>query len=123
MRQFERLKADVESLRTDLKIVDNDRTALAARARAVDEAATALREELARRASSETALVGERDRFATEVRNHADRLAALERELSRRTSELTTIAGRHDTMARTLKALERSWIGRKALAGTRRSAA
>ncbi len=122
MRQLDRLKVEAESLRTDLKIIDNDRTALAARARAVDEAASGLREELARRGTAEGTVLGERDRLAAEVRNQADRVATLERELGRRMGELTSLAGRHDTMARTLAALERSWIGRKALAarGVRR---
>ncbi|HVF63783.1 MAG TPA: hypothetical protein VNE58_07300 [Casimicrobiaceae bacterium] len=120
MRQLDRLKSELDSARTDLKILDNDRTALTARAQAVDHAAAALRDELARRASAETSLASERDRLAGEVRNHSDRLGTLERDLSRRLSELTSLAGRHDTMARTLKALERSWLGRKALAVTRR---
>jgi len=122
-RQFERLKADLDSARTDLRILDNDRTALAARAQAVDHAAGALREELARRATSEAAIVAERDRLAGDVRNQADRLATLERELAKRMSELAMLSGRHETMKSTLSALERSWIGRKALAGTRRAPA
>jgi hypothetical protein len=122
-RQLERLKAELESSRTDLKILDNDRTALTARAQAVDHAARALREELSRRASAESSLSGERDRLAAELRNHADRMASLERELMKRVAELTALSGRHDTLARTLAALERSWLGRKALAGTRRSPA
>jgi hypothetical protein len=50
-------------------------------------------------------------------------MASLERELMKRVAELTALSGRHDTLARTLAALERSWLGRKALAGTRRSPA
>lgn len=122
-RQFERLKTELESARTDLKILDHDRTALTARAQAVDLAAATLREELSRRATAESTLSGERDRLAAELRNHADRMASLERELTRRVAELTQLSGRHDTLARTLAALERSWLGRKALAGTRRSPA
>ena len=123
MRQFERLKSELDSARTDLRILDNDRTALVARAQAVDHAAGALREELARRAKSEAAIVAERDRFAAEVRNQADRLSILERDLAKRMSELTMLSGRHEVMKSTLSALERSWIGRKALAGTRRAPA
>jgi hypothetical protein len=122
-RHLDRLKAEVESARTDLKILDNDRTALTARAQSVDHAAAALREELARRANVESALTGERDRLASDLRKHADRMALLERELAKRIAELTALSGRHDTLARTLAALERSWLGRKALAGTRRSPA
>ena len=122
-RQLERLKSDVESARTDLKILDHDRTALAARAQAVDHAAGALRDELGRRAAAETALTAERDRLAAEVRNQADRLSTLERELARRMGELTALTGRHETVKSTLAALERSWLGRKVLAGKRRSAA
>jgi hypothetical protein len=33
------------------------------------------------------------------------------------------LSGRHELMKTTLSALERSWIGRKALAGTRRAPA
>ena len=123
MRQFERLKTDLESARTDLKILDHDRTALAARAQAVDHAAAALRDELARRAAAETTLTGERDRLAAEVRNQSERLSTLERDLARRMSELQALSGRHEMMKSTLAALERSWIGRKALAGTRRAPA
>jgi len=119
-RQLDRLKVDLDSTRTDLKILDNDRTALAARAQAVDHAAGALRDELGRRAASEAANVAERDRLAAEVRNQADRLTIIERELSKRMAELTMLSGRHEIMKSTLNALERSWIGRKALAGTRR---
>jgi predicted nucleic acid-binding Zn-ribbon protein len=122
-RQLERLKGDLESARTDLKILDNDRTALAARAQAVDHAAAGLRDELGRRAVSETALTGERDRLAAEIRNQADRLSTLERELARRMAELTALSGRHETMKSTLARLERSWLGRKVLAGKRRSPA
>jgi chromosome segregation ATPase len=122
-RQLEQLKPDLESARTDIKILDNDRTALAARAQAVELAAAGLRDELGRRAATEKTLAGERDRLAAEVRNQADRLSALERDLARRMSELTSLSGRHDMMKSTLAALERSWIGRKALAGTRRSPA
>ena len=123
MRQFERLKTDLDSARTDLKILDHDRTALAARAQAVDHAAAALRDELARRAAAETTLTGERDRLAAEVRNQSERLSTLERDLARRMSELQALSGRHEMMKSTLAALERSWIGRKALAGTRRAPA
>jgi hypothetical protein len=123
VRQFERLKGDLDSARTDLRILDNDRTALAARAQAVDHAAGALREELGRRATSETAIVAERDRLVAELRSQADRLAGLERDLAKRMSELTMLSGRHELMKTTLSALERSWIGRKALAGTRRAPA
>ena len=122
-RQLERMKVDLDSARTDLRILDNDRTALAARAQAVDHAAGALREELGRRATSEAATLADRDRLAAEIRGQADRLSQLERELTRRMSELTMLSGRHDVMKRTLSALERSWIGRKALAGTRRAPA
>jgi hypothetical protein len=122
-RQFQRLKDDLDSARTDLRIIDNDRTALAARAQAVDHAASALREELGRRADREAAIVAERDRFAAEVRNQADRLSILERDLAKRMSELTMLSGRHEVMKGTISALERSWIGRKALAGTRRAPA
>jgi chromosome segregation ATPase len=122
-RQLERLKGDLESARTDLKILDNDRTALAARAQAVDHAAAGLRDELGRRAVSETAVTGERDRLAAEIRNQADRLSTLERELARRMAELTALSGRHETMKSTLARLERSWLGRKVLAGKRRSPA
>ena len=121
-RQLERIKGELESARTDLRILDNDRTALTARAQAVDHAAGALREELARRAAAEAALASARDRFASEARTHADRLALLERELAKRMSELTALNGRHEMLSRTLAALERSWLGRKALAGTRRAA-
>lgn len=123
MRQLDRLKTELESARTDLKILDHDRTALAARAQAVDHAAAALRDELARRAAAETTLSGERDRLATEVRNQSERLSMLERDLARRMSELQALSGRHEMMKSTLAALERSWIGRKALAGTRRAPA
>jgi hypothetical protein len=122
-RQLERVKTDLDSARTDLRILDNDRTSLAARAQAVDHAAGALREELARRAASDAAIVAERDRLAAEVRNQADRLSSLERDLAKRMSELTMLSGRHEVMKSTLSALERSWIGRKALAGTRRAPA
>lgn len=122
-RQLERLKGELESARTDLKILDNDRTALAARAQAVDHAAAALRDELRRRAASEATLTGERDRLAAEIRNQADRLSMLERDLARRIAELTALSGRHETMKSTLAALERSWLGRKVLAGKRRSPA
>ena len=121
-RQLERLKSEFESARTDLRILDHDRTALAARAQAVDQAATALRDELARRAAAETTLVAERDRLAAELRTHAERLATIERELTRRVSELASLSGRHEVVTRTLAALERSWLGRKALAGTKRAA-
>jgi len=122
-RQLDRLKGDLDSARTDLRILDNDRTALAARAQAVDHAAGALREALGRRATSEAAIVAERDRLAAEVRNQADRLSSLERDLAKRMSELTMLSGRHEMMKSTISALERSWIGRKALAGTRRAPA
>ena len=122
-RQLDRLKSELESTRTDLKILDHDRTALAARAQAVDLAAAGLREELGRRAAAETTLTGERDRLAAEVRNYADRVSTLERDLARRMSELTALSGRHETMKGTLAALERSWIGRKVLSGKRRAPA
>ncbi len=122
-RQLDRLEADLDSARTDLKIVDHDRTALAARAQAVDHAAGALRDEHGRRAAAETALTGERDRFAAQARNQADKISQLERELARRMGELSTLFGRHEMMKSTLAALERSWIGRKVLAGKRRSPA
>lgn len=123
MRQLERLKVELDSTRTDVRILDNDRTALAARAQAVDHAAGGLRDELGRRAASEKALANERDRFAADVRNQADRLAALERELARRMAEVTAMTGRYEMTKTTLAALERSWIGRTALAGTRREPA
>ncbi len=122
-RQLERLKSELDSTRTDLKILDHDRTALAARAQAVDHAASALREELGRRAASETTLTAERDRLAAEIRNQADRLSILERDLAKRMAELTALSGRHEMMKSTLSALERSWLGRKVLAGKRRSPA
>ena len=122
-RQLERLKSELDSTRTDLKILDHDRTALAARAQAVDHAAAGLRDELGRRAASETTLTAERDRLAAEIRNQADRLSILERDLAKRLAELTALSGRHEMMKSTLSALERSWLGRKVLAGKRRSPA
>ena len=120
-QQFDKLKNELDSARTDLRIVDNDRTTLAARARAVDEAATGLREELGRRAATEATITDERDRMAAEVRNQLDRIHGLERDLSRRVAELTSVSGRHDTLAKTVSMLQRTWLGRKALEGTRRA--
>lgn len=119
-RQLEKLQVELESLRTDLRIVDHDRNALAARAQAVGDAATALREELGRRAAAEAAWIAERDRLLADARKQADRTIVLERELSRRVGELQALSGRHDMLARTLGALERTWLGRQALAGTKR---
>ena len=120
MRELDRLKTEIESARTDLRILDNDRNALAARAQAVGDAAHALRDELARRAAQEASLVAERDRLVAEMRTQAERIHVLEKDLTRRVAELSSVSGRHESAARTLAALERSWIGRKALAGTRR---
>ena len=122
-RQMTKLQAEFESARTDLRIVDHDRNALAARAQAVGDAATALREELARRAQAEAALVAERERLGADLRKQADRLMVVERELARRVGELQALAGRHDMLAKTLSALQQSWLGRQALAGTKRPAA
>jgi chromosome segregation ATPase len=122
-RQMKKLEVELDSARTDLRIVDHDRNALAARAQAVGDAASALREELARRAAAEAALAAERDRLGTELRKQADRLMVVERELARRMGELQALAGRHDMLNKTLAALERSWLGRQALAGTKRPAA
>ena len=119
-QQLDQLKAELDSARTDLRILDNDRNALAARAQAVGDVAGALRDELARRATHESTLAGERDRLAAEVRAQGERIHALERDLSRRVAELSSVSGRHESATRVLAALERSWIGRKALAGTRR---
>lgn len=119
-RQLEKLQVEFESARTDLRIVDHDRNALAARAQAVSDAASALREELGRRAAAEAAWVVERDRLLADGRKQADRMIVLERELSRRVGELQALSGRHDMLARTLGALERTWLGRQALAGMKR---
>lgn len=113
------LRAELDAARTDLRIVDHDRTALAARAQAVGDAAKALREELARRASAEAALGAERERLQTEGRALAERAATAERELARRIAELASLTGRHDQLGRKLAAVEKTWLGRRALAGVR----
>jgi len=120
-RELEGHRAELESARADLRIVDHDRGALAARAQAVDAAATALREELGRRAEAESALVAERDRIARSAMAHADRITALERELARRQSEFATLTSRHDRLARLIALLEGTWLGRRALAAVRES--
>jgi predicted nucleic acid-binding Zn-ribbon protein len=104
-----------------LRIVDNDRTALTARAQAVSDAAAALREELARRSASEAALATERDRLTGDLNRETDRAAQLERELAKRMADLSALSGRHESLGRTLAAVERTWMGRRAIAGLRRN--
>jgi len=118
-RELERHRAELESARADLRIVDHDRGALAARAQAVDAAATALREQLARRTEAEAALVAERDRIARNAITQADRLTALERELARRQSEIDALRKRHEGLAGLVAMLEGTWLGRRALAAAR----
>ncbi|HEX4885586.1 MAG TPA: hypothetical protein VFX05_15690 [Casimicrobiaceae bacterium] len=120
-RQLGKLREELDAARTDLRIVDNDRVALAARAQAVSDAAAALREELGRRAASETSLAAERDRLASELRQQVERGHALERELARRVADLNALTGRHELLGRTLAAVQKTWLGRRALAGVRRS--
>ena len=91
--QLAKLKEDLDTARTDLRIVDNDRNALAARAQAVSDAAAGLREELGRRSASEAALVAERDQLVREVQAQTARAEALERELGRRNRDLSTLSG------------------------------
>lgn len=122
-RQLARTREELDAARTDLRIVDHDRTALAARAQAVGEAAAALREELARRAASEAALAAERERLAADLRTQTDRADALDAELARRMADLTTLSGRHEMLGKKLAALDRTWMGRRALAGLRRNGA
>lgn len=122
-RQLAQLKSELESARTDLRILDHDRNALAARAQAVGDAAGALREELARRSKAEATLAAERDRLAAQLREQSDRLAQLEREIERRVLDLTALSARHEALSKVLAALERSWLGRRALVGVRRSGA
>jgi chromosome segregation ATPase len=117
--ELERRNAELESARADLRIVDHDRGALAARAQAVDAAASALREQLARRAEAEAALVAERDRIARNSMAQADRITALERELVRRQSEIDALRSRHEGLAGLLTMLEGTWLGRRALAAVR----
>jgi hypothetical protein len=121
-RELDRSRTELESARADLRIVDHDRGALAARAQAVDAAATALREELARRAEAEAALVAERDRIARNAMAQADRIAALERDLARRQAEIASLNARHDGLARLVETLEGTWLGRRALASVREAA-
>jgi len=118
-RELDGHRTELESARADLRIVDHDRGALAARAQAVDAAATALREELARRAETEATLVAERDRIARDAMAQAARITALERDLARRQSELAVLGSRHEGLARLLARLEDTWLGRRALAAVR----
>ncbi len=118
-RELERLRSELESAHADLRIVDHDRGALAARAQAVDAAATALREQLARRAEAEAALVAERDRIARNAMAQADRITALERELARRQTEIDALRSRHEGLAGLIAMLEGTWLGRRALAAVR----
>jgi hypothetical protein len=118
-RELERLRSELESAHADLRIVDHDRGALAARAQAVDAAATTLREQLARRAEAEAALVTERDRIARNSMAQADRITALERELARRQSEIDALSSRHEGLAGLIATLEGTWLGRRALATVR----
>jgi hypothetical protein len=118
-REIGRQKAELESLRADLRIVDHDRGALAARAQAVDAAAAALRNELARRAGAEAALLAERDRMAAEAIAQAEQIVALERDLARRHSEVASLSSRHEGLARIVSALEATWFGRRALSAAR----
>lgn len=122
-RQLAQVREERDAALTDLRIVDNDRTALAARAQAVGEAGAALREELGRRAASEAALVAERDRLAAELRSAGERGTALERDLAKRSGDLAALSARHESLARKFAALERSWLGRRALAGLKPAAA
>jgi chromosome segregation ATPase len=117
--ELERHRAELESAHADLRIVDHDRGALAARAQAVDAAATALREQLARRAEAEAALVAERDRIARNSMVQADRITALERDLARRQSENDALRSRHEGLAGLIAMLEGTWLGRRALAAVR----
>ncbi len=119
--QLAKLKEDLDTARTDLRIVDNDRNALAARAQAVSDAAAGLREELGRRSASEAALAAERDQLVREVQAQTARAETLERDLGKRNRDLSTLSGRHESLGRTLAAVERSWLGRRALAGVRRN--
>ena len=119
--QLAKLKEDLDTARTDLRIVDNDRNALAARAQAVSDAAAGLREELGRRSASEAALAAERDQLVREVQAQTARAETLERELGKRNRDLSTLSGRHESLGRTLAAVERTWLGRRALAGVRRN--
>lgn len=118
-RELERLRSELESAHADLRIVDHDRGALAARAQAVDAAATALREQLARRADAEAALVAQRDRIAHNSMAQADRITALERDLARRQSEIDALSSRHEGLAGLIAMLEGTWLGRRALAAVR----
>lgn len=120
-RRVDKLRAELDAARADLRIVDNDRTALAARAQAVGDAAQGLRDELARRAAAEAAQAAERERLGDEARRQMARAEALELELDRRMSDLTTLSGRHESLGKTLAAVEKSWMGRRALAGLRRN--
>lgn len=122
-RQLAKLREELDTARTDLRIVDHDRVALTARAQAVGEAAAALREELARRSASEANLVAERDRLALELKAQSDRVATLERDLAKRMADLAALSGRHDQLGRKLAAVEKTWLGRRALAGVRRNGA
>lgn len=119
--QMAKMREELDSARTDLRIVDNDRTALTARAQAVGDAAVALREELGRRAAKETALAAERDRLAAELKESTGRAAALEKELSRRMADLSALSGRNESLGRALAEVEKSWMGRRAIAGVRRN--
>jgi DNA repair exonuclease SbcCD ATPase subunit len=120
-RQLAKLREELDSARMDLRIVDNDRNALAARAQAVSDAAAALREELARRAEAEKTLVAERDKLAADLRQSIERIAVLERELAKRIADLAQLSGRHESLGRTLSAVQKTWMGRRALAGLRRN--
>jgi hypothetical protein len=118
-RELERHRTELESAHADLRIVDHDRGALAARAQAVDAAAMALREQLARRADAEAALVAERDRIAHNAIAQADRITALERDLARRQAEIDALHSRHEGLAGLVALLEGTWLGRRALAAVR----
>ncbi len=118
-RDLDAAQRELESARADLRIVDHDRGALAARAQAVDAAATALREQLARRAEAEAALVAERDRIARNAMAQADRITALERDLARRQTEIDALHSRHEGLAGLVALLEGTWLGRRALAAVR----
>ncbi|MDH5285658.1 MAG: hypothetical protein OEX23_03370 [Betaproteobacteria bacterium] len=120
-QQLEKMREELDTARTDLRIVDNDRTALTARAQAVTDAAAALREELARRSANEAALAAERDRLAAELKESTGRAAALEKELSRRMADLSALSGRNESLGRVLAEVEKSWMGRRAIAGLRRN--